>query len=271
MYQLIITILCVIASSLSAANEKAPSQQQVAELIKASGIELQITQIPQTLKQSAQSQGPASLFVQPLMQSLGKVFQPEEMLSILQKDLISRLDVPTMLDAMTWYNSSNGKQIIAAQKTIMQPQMLEKVGKALVNQNTNVSPERQALITKLAKSNQSVEIALDLMVTMQASFMSGLTNLVAPSQAQSFEQLSKNFAESKNLMRDQIGKQIITQQTVIYENLSDQTLKEFLAFSNSKSGQKLFHALNASLNHTLKTVAQRIPDAMQNAQAPATH
>lgn len=260
---LIITIalLCSVSSVFAA--QAAPSREQIDALIKASCIEQHLNQIPTALKQSARQSGPASAFVQPLMQSLQGVFKPEEMLAILSQDLLTRLDMSTMLDAMAWYNSPNGKQIIAAQQTMMQPATMEKVGDALLNQKALASPQRQALVSKLVKSNQSVDVALDLMVTMQASFMSGLTSMMTPDQNQSFANLMHSFEESKHLLKPQIEKQILTQQTVVYEKLSDDTLREFLRFSDSDSGQKLFAALNASLNHTLRTVAQRIPSAIQ--------
>lgn len=247
----------------SPTRENAPSREQIDALIKASCIEQHLNQIPTALKQSARQSGPASAFVQPLMQSLQGVFKPEEMLAILSQDLFNRLDMSTMLDAMAWYNSPNGKKIISAQQSMLKPATMEKVGDALLNQKQLASPERQKLVAQLVKSNQSVEIALDLMVTMQASFMSGLSNMVAPEQSQSFQNLMASFEKSKHLLKPQIEKQILTQQTVVYENLNDETLREFLAFSNSASGQKLFAALNGSLNHTLRTVAQRIPSAMQ--------
>lgn len=269
MRALIIIILCAITSSTSTAAENELSLQQIEKLITVSGIELHINQIPNALQQSAQSQsGPARLFVQPLMQSLQKVFQPDEMLAILSKDLLMRLDVPTLLDSMTWYNSDNGRKIVAAQKSILRPEVMEKVGQALANQNTNTSPERKALVSKLAASNHSVDIALNLMVTMQASFMSGLSNMVATGKTQSFDQLRASFDGSKELMREQISKQLLVQQSVIYQGLSGDTLTQFLTFSDSPSGQKLFRALDASLNETMKTVALRIPEVMQAAAQP---
>lgn len=272
----LIIILCTLLCSLpvSAKSEKSqlsPQLAQIQALIRASGLEMQINQIPQALQQTAHApNNPAGSFVKPLLQSLMQAFQPEPMLAILSQDLLQRLDVPTLLDAMAWYNSSNAKAIINAQKSISQPQTMEKVGAILLAQDANISPQRQKLLEKMADATQSNDIALNMMVNMQAAFMSGLSNMVAPEQAQSFDQLHATFTASKSMMRAQLSKQLLLQQAAVLESVPDQTIEAFLAFANTLSGKKLFNAINLSLDHTMRTVAQGIPEVMKQSQKPKT-
>ncbi len=261
----VLLLLPIFFAMNSGAESNQPSAKQVEALIQSSGLEMQINQIPMALQQAGRSQsGPASAFVQPLMTNLLTVFKPEAMLAILRQDLIKRLDTSTLLAALNWYGSPNGKAVINAQKSILQPEIMQEVAQALVKQNVNITQERTNLLRKISASTHANDIALDMMVNMQAAFMSGLSTMIAPAQAQSFEELRISFESSKGAMKAQLEQQLLLQQAVVLKDLSDDLLVEFLDFANSAEGQKLFMAVNASLNHTFQTVARDIPKAMQS-------
>lgn len=259
--RVLIMIAALLASPWLTAQQTAPDLAQIQKLIEATGLEKQIQQIPEALRQTAESpNNPASTLVTPLMHSLMEVFKPEEMLAILSADLMKRLDVPTLLDAMQWYNSDNARAMLKAQTNAASPEGLQKTNAVLLSQTPTVNDERLVLLQRMVNATQANDVALDMMVNLQAAFMSGLGVIIAPNQSQSFQQLHKTFTSSKSLMRDQLGKQLLLQQSVAMEGVSDATIREFLTFANSPSGKKLFSALRTSLDYTVQTVAQRVPD-----------
>lgn len=262
-----ITLLC---SSLAWSQQSKPDLNQIQQLIAATGLDKHIQQIPTALNKTANSSSaPTSSFVGPLMHSLASVFDPDEMLDILAKDLTKRLDIPTLLDAMQWYRSDNAKALIGAHKHATKPETIEKMGQVLATQQSEVPPERLALLQHMANSTQANEIALDMMVNVQAAFMTGLGTMIAPKQTQSFHQVHNSFAATRSMLADKISEQLLLQQTVALETVSDDTIKEFLQFADSQSGKKLFTALRASLDYTVQTVAVQVPDAVKAANANA--
>lgn len=260
----VICIALLMTSQLALAQAPKPDLDQVQQLISATGLDKHIQQIPEALHKTADNpNNPASSFVSPLMKSLVSVFDPQEMLEILAKDLMQRLDVPTLLDAMSWYRSDNAKALIGARQHATKPETLKKMGEVLASQQTSVAPERLELLQHMAQSTQANDIALDMMVNLQAAFMTGLGTMIAPNQTQSFKQVHSSFEATKSMMQDKISEQLLLQQTVALETVSDDTIKEFLTFADSPSGKKLFTALRASLDYTVQTVAVRVPDAMK--------
>jgi len=263
-------ITLLLSLHLAAAQPAKPDLNQVQQLISATGLDKHIQQIPEALHKTADSpNNPASTFVNPLMKSLVSVFQPEEMLDILAKDLMKRLDVPTLLDAMQWYRSDNARALIGAQQHATKPETLKKMGEVLASQQADVPPQRLELLQHMARSTRANDIALDMMVNLQAAFMTGLGTMIAPNQTQSFQQVHASFDATKTTMQDRIAEQLLLQQTVALETVSDETIEEFLQFADSPSGKKLFTALRASLDYTVQTVAKRVPEAMKARNASA--
>lgn len=266
---IVILLLCTSVAAWAQQQSK-PDLNQVQQLISATGLDKHIQQIPSALDRTANSgNSPASTFVSPLMKSLVSVFDPNEMLEILAKDLTKRLDVPTLLDAMQWYRSDNAKALIGARTHATKPETIEKLGQVLAAQESQVPPQRLELLQHMANSTQANEIALDMMVNLQAAFMTGLGTMIAPNQTQDFKQVHSSFVATRPMLADQVAKQLLLQQTVALETVSDDTIREFLQFADSGSGKKLFTALRASLDYTVQTVAVRVPQAMkaQNASA----
>jgi hypothetical protein len=237
------------------------------ELIEATGLHQQISQIPTALDNAGQQQsGLAAGFVQPLILALREVFKPEEMLQVLRQDLIRQLDTTTLTDSMKWYNSASGKSIIAAEQRLMQPGVMEQVGQAIARQTVpGLTPERKQLLQDLDQATQATDTALNMMMDMQAAFLSAFSQLITPDQNAQFDTMRNSFESSKSQYRGLISEQLLLQQAVLLEAVPDTALQEFHQFASSDSGRKLFAALNHSLDHTVRTAARKIPNAVRDA------
>lgn len=264
----IVSLWTLLATAQLAAANIDKLEKRTDELIEASGHDLHIKQIPLALQQAARQQsGPASAFVRPLMSAMGKVFDPDTMMNTFRTDLRDRLDMETLIGAMKWYRSDNGQAITNAQRAILQPEVMAQVAGTLLKQDLNISAQREKMIRQLAENTKANAIALDLMVSMQAAFMAGLSSLIAPNQALDYQSLYQSFDQQKQSMKSQLEQQLVLQQGILLRQLPDSTLQEFLAFSQTEVGQKLFLAIHASLNHTIQQTALSIPKTM-SANAP---
>lgn len=242
----------------------ATSAEQVDALIAASGLQQQINQIPLAIGSAGQQQaGMALAFVQPLISALQDAFKPDELIQTLRVDLMRQLDAATLADALRWYNSDAGKSILAAEQRMMQPDVMEKIGQAISQQQlTGLTPERKKQLQQLDVATGATDTALDLMLTMQAAFLSGFSQLITPDQQAPFDSLRESFNSNREEYRATISEQLLLQQAVLLEPVTDASLQEFSTFAASASGQKLFAAMRISLDNTLRTAALKIPTAV---------
>ncbi|MAR90289.1 MAG: hypothetical protein SV765_18870 [Pseudomonadota bacterium] len=267
-----------LTMTATAATDPAPEQssrpanadpaQQVARLIRLTGLQQQLQYIPQALRETANApDNPTGSLLKPLLQQLMQVFDPKEMLAILSTDLLQRLDVSTLLDALQWYRSTDGQALVRAQQQAASPAVLEKTTAVLESQQPAISNQRQVLIREMIQASRADAMALDLMVNLQAAFTSGLGNMIAPAQTPDFARLHEQFAGTREQLAPQLQHQLLLQQSVALEQLSDATLASFVQFARSGSGQRLFQALRAAMDHTVQTMARRIPQQIQSSRA----
>lgn len=265
----LITLLLLLGIAGAHARESTASADhatQVDHIIRASGLHTHLDQIPAALGQAGQQQaGMATAFVQPLISALQDTFNPDEMQRTLRADLVRQLDTATLVDAMRWYNSDSAKQIMAAEQRLAEPGVMDRIGTALNEQKLpGLTPARRQLLQELDTATQASDGALDMMLDMQAAFLSGFAQLITPGEASQFDGVRETFEASRAEYRDAVREQVLLQQAVLLEKVPDAALQDFKTFAASPSGQKLFTALNHSLDHTLRTAARKIPAAVKN-------
>ena len=263
----LITLLLLLAVTGVRAETSPPAAtpaEQVDALIAASGLQQQINQIPLAIGSAGQQQaGMALAFVQPLISALQDAFKPDELIQSLRVDLMQQLDTTTLADSLRWYNSDAGKSILAAEQRMMQPDVMEKIGQAISQQQVaGLTPERRKQLQQLDSATNATDTALDLMLTMQAAFLSGFSQLITPDQQAPFATLRESFNANREEYRATISEQLLLQQAVLLEPVTDAALQEFSTFAASASGQKLFAAMRHSLDNTLRTAALKIPVAV---------
>ena len=263
MRSVLISLLLLLG--LQTAWAASPTTAQVDALIKASGMQAQLDQIPSALQSAGEQQsGLAAGFVRPLVTALQQVFQPARMHHILQQDLVQKLDVNTLNDAMRWFSSPEAQSIIAAEQSMLKPEVMDRIAKASKEQKVEgLTVERKDLLTDIDNATQATESALNMMMNMQAAFLSAFSNLITPDRRTEFNTLLQSFAANRAQYREEIQDQLLLQEAVLMQPVPDATLKKYQQFAHSPSGQKLFTALSQALDHTIRTVAQDIPAAVQ--------
>ncbi len=266
MRSILITLLLLLGTaSAHAAEALATHAAQVDAILEASGLQAQLNQIPAALGQTGEQQaGMATAFVQPLISALQDTFNPEDMQRTLRADLVRQLDTATLVDALRWYNSDSAKQIMAAEQRLSEPGVMDRIGAALSEQKLpELTPARRKLLEELDTATQASTGALDMMLDMQAAFLSGFSQLITPGDSSQFDGLREGFEANRADYQAAVRDQLVLQQAILLETVPDAALQDFRQFAGSASGQKLFKAMNHSLDHTIRTAALKIPDAVK--------
>lgn len=241
-----------------------PTTTDVDALLQASGMQAQIEQIPGALRTAGQQQGGlGAALIKPLVEALGTVFDPKEMQQMMRVEMIKQLDPSTLADAMKWFNSDEARQILAAEQRQFDPAVMEKIGAAIDSGTVpGLTAERKQLLVEVDQSTGATEAALDMMMNMQAAFLTALSHLLMPDQASAFSSTLESFAGTRDQYRTLVHDQLLLQQAVVMEPVPDSALQHLRDFARTDSGQKTMTALSKSFNTTLRTLAERIPAAM---------
>ena len=183
---------------------------------------------------------------------------------LLQQNLMQALDVKTLNDGMKWYSSPEAQSIIAADQSMLKPDVMARIAKASKAQKVDgLTVERKNLLQDIDNATMATESALNMMVNMQAAFLSAFSNLITPDRKTEFNTLLQSFSANRAQYRQEIEDQLLLQEAVLMQPVPDATLKKYQQFAHTPSGQKLFTAMSQALDHTIRTVAQGIPAAVQ--------
>ena len=259
---------------LSQAQAAAPASNDVDALLRASGMQAQIDQIPGALHTAGQQQsGLGAGIVRPLVEALSTVFNPAEMQRMMRVEIIKQLDTPTLVEAMTWYNSPEAQSILAAEQRLFEPEVMDRIAAAMEAQSVpSLTPKRRELLLQVDQATNATDAALDMMMNMQAAFLTAFSHLLMPDQASEFNATLESFAGTRSQYKKLIQEQLLLQQAVLMEPVSDAALEHFRDFARTDAGHKTLQAMNGALNTTVRTMAQRIPEAMtqeeKSRQAP---
>lgn len=261
---------------LTAAQAAAPSNSDIDALLRASGMQAQLDQIPDALRSAGQQQsGLGAGIVKPLVDALSSVFNPQQMQQMMRVEVIKQLDTPTLVEAMKWFNSAEAQSILAAEKRLFDPAVMDKIASAMESQSVpGLDAGRRQLLLDIDQASGATEAALDMMMNMQAAFLTAFSHLLMPEQASEFNATLESFAGTRSQYKKLVQDQLLLQQAVLMEPVSDAALQHLRDFARTDAGHKTLQALNVALNNTIRAMAQRIPEAMtreeQSRQTPAS-
>jgi hypothetical protein len=250
--------------SLATAQAATPTDADVDTLLRTSGMQAQLNQIPNALRTAGQQQGGLGAgLIKPLVDALSTVFNPQELQRMMRAEVIRQLDTDTLVEAMKWFNSADAQSILAAEQRLFDPAVMDKIAAAMESGTTpGLTPARQQLLLEIDQAAGATEAALDMMMNMQAAFLTAFSHLLMPDQANEFSATLESFAGTRSQYRKLVQEQLLLQQAVLMEPVTDEALQKLRDFARSDAGHKTLVALNNALNTTLRTLADRIPDAM---------
>lgn len=263
-----LVFILVFGLSLTSARAAAPSPAEIDALLRASGMQAQIDQIPGALRTAGQQQGGLGAgLIKPLVEALSTVFDPQEMQRMMRVEVVKQLEPATLAEAMKWFNSAEAKSILAAEQRMFEPDVMKKIGAAMdAGDVPGLTPERKKLLQEVDQATGATEAALDMMMNMQAAFLTAFSHMLMPEQANAFSSTLASFAGSRAQYRDLVQEQLLLQQAVVMEGVPDSTLQHLRDFGRTDAGKKTLTALNNAFNTTLRAQAERIPEAIAAVQ-----
>ncbi|MEZ5506664.1 MAG: hypothetical protein R3F38_12085 [Gammaproteobacteria bacterium] len=269
-----IVLLFCLWLGLTSAQAATPSDTDIDALLQASGMQAQLDQIPAALQIAGQQQnGLGAGIVKPLADALRSVFNPADMEQIMTRELARDLDSATLTEAMRWFKTDAAKKILAGEQRMTDPSVMDRISEATDKQQVpGLTETRRQLLLDVDNATSATDAALDMMMNMQAAFLTALSHLLMPDQANEFSATLASFAATRDQYRDDLQAQLLLQQAILMEDVTDDELRQWRDFARTEAGSKTVKALNHALDVTLRSVAERIPAAMireEQARQPA--
>jgi hypothetical protein len=253
---------------LATARAATPTDADIDALLRASGMQAQLDQIPNALRTAGQQQGGLGAgLIKPLVDTLSAVFNPLELQRLMRAEVVRQLDTDTLAAAMTWFNSAEAHSILAAEQRLFEPAVMDRIAAAMESGTTpELTPARKRLLQEIDRATGATEAALDMMMNMQAAFLTAFSHLLMPDQANEFSATLASFAGTRSQYRKLVQDQLLLQQAVLMEPVTDDALQKLRDFARTDAGRKTLAALNSALSTTLRTLAERIPDTMNRVE-----
>ncbi|HEV8242642.1 MAG TPA: hypothetical protein VGQ07_01490 [Nitrospirales bacterium] len=254
-------MVLVIASLASAACAEIPTKEVLApKLMKLSGMEEQIRQIPpQILSSLAEQKGqmPADTYAS-FSQAMRGAFSAEQIEKSAVKQATANLTVEIMQKALDWLESGLGRKITSLEEAASTPHAVQQI-QALAGRLKSVSlpPHRLELIQRLDSATQATDLSLSITETAMMAVATAL-DAIQPKELQvGTDTLKKQLEQQRPQLRQNILSMTTAAGLFAYQTLSDVELDRYIEFLESAAGKQYQTGMNAALKGALAEASER--------------
>ena len=254
-------MVLVIAFWASAACAETPTKEVLApKLMKLSGMEEQIRQIPpQILSSLAEQKGqlPAEAYVS-FSQAMRDAFSAEQIEKSAVKQATTNLTVEIMQKALDWLESGPGRKITSLEEAASTPQAAQQI-QALAGRLKSVPPppHRLELIQRLDSATQATDVSLSITETAMMAVATAL-DAIQPKELQvGTDTLKKQLEQQRPQLRQNILYMTTAAGLYAYQTLSDVELDRYIEFLESAAGKKYQTGMNSALKGALAEASER--------------
>ncbi|WP_321348954.1 DUF2059 domain-containing protein [Halopseudomonas oceani] len=222
-------------------------QADTHQLYQASGMQTHQQHFQQALSKASSryaAQLPAAL-ADSLMRKSSERFAPDRMEARAMASLSINLSDQQLNDALQFYRSTLGQQIIAAETRATSPAEVSRMQDGVPAQNTSAA--RTALLSRLGKQlpaldmGEEVSLALASLATQSANDMLGGLLTIPDGLA----------GQGRGTLRAQMEPNLPQTLAYVYRDLSDQQLSDYADWSESDTGRAFFQAASAAARDAL--------------------
>jgi hypothetical protein len=227
------------------AGEKAPSPR-VEELMHKSGLWRQIEQIEPLLQANlAQEMGDRDKEeeseIWPLRMAFGKAYAADRLRAEVQKQLSQSLAERDVNSVLAWLSTDLGQRLTALEEKSgeVSEYLQRQENTELVMQS--VPPQRLQLIKRFTKAIRIGEASAAMAINTTVGITHGASMVSPHMKASEVSEIKRMLGEHKAKLVQLYEEQSITQFAVIYQAVSDQDFKKYIAFAESPAGRR-YHA-----------------------------
>ena len=250
--------------------EASPKDVLTQQLMKLSGLDAQVRQIPLQVLASfgeQKSQLPAEAY-DLAAQAIGASFNAERMLKTVSKQVEANLDVGTMKAALDWLQSALGRKITGLEEAASTPQAYQQM-QDYAKQLQNMPPPqpRLLLVQRLDVVTNTTEMTVSVVETVTMSVATALDTIKPKELQVGAEQLRKQLEMQRPQMRQAYQQMTTASMLYTYQTLGDAEIERYINFLVSPAGkayqQGLYAALVAALSESSDSMGKNLADVVR--------
>jgi hypothetical protein len=238
----------------------------IKDLIKLSGLEQQIKQIPQQVLTGFEKDGkklPPAQY-QALRRMLNQVFSPAAIQAHVQKRLRTELDPVVAKKSLEWLRSDLGRKITKLEESASTPQALKEMqayGAQL--KATPPSQERLTLARQVDFATHATENTVEITEASAFSVAAAMDATLPQDKQQGQDRIRILVDRQRLKWRESSQDLMLVGLLYTYQKLSDQELERYVEFLETDIGRHYHNnasdALKDALYVTIEQVSQKLP------------
>jgi uncharacterized protein (DUF4415 family) len=254
-------MVLVVAFGASAACAEIPTKEVLApKLMKLSGMEEQIRQIPpQILSSLAEQKGRLDTEAYAsFSQAMRDAFSAEQIEKSAVRQATTNLTAETMQKALDWLESGLGKKITSLEEAASTPHAVQQI-QTLAGRlkSAPLPPHRLELIQRLDSVTQATDLSLSITETAMMAVATAL-DAIQPKELQvGTDTLKKQLEQQRPQLRQDILSMTTAAGLYVYQTLSDVELDRYIEFLESAAGKQYQTGMNAALKEALAEASER--------------
>jgi hypothetical protein len=246
-------------------------QALIRELMKVSGFEQQIKQIPQQALTSLERDGrdlPPAQY-QALRRTLREAFSATTIARQVSKKLRSELDPLLEKELLDWLRSDLGKKIAKLEESARDPQAMKDMqAYATQIKEAPPPPERLALARQIDLASHATEINLDILEATSFSVAISVDATLPGQQRQGEERLRLLMDRQRPKWRDDYQSLMVVSRLYTYQTLSDEELERYVEFLEGDTAQEYYSMAGLALKDALYLAMEQVTRAVSDMLKP---
>jgi len=248
----IVVLLVFVLANYACADSP---EEMLAKYIKLSGIENALTSLPEQLE---------ALSAQRLMTSknpetdkkttelLKQSFDAERAKSELSRFVSTNMNDSLLRDLLKWYESPLAQKIVDEEINSSGADKQANLLRYLASLQENPPPqERITLIQEVESTTQLSELTTNITIEVMKGMFKTI-NMSMPKESQvELASVDKDINDLRPMLKEEFRKQMILTSYYSYRNITNDELKEYIAFYKTAAGQKEVEITGSALAHVL--------------------
>lgn len=265
---LALLISCSVSPAWTAPS---PNDNSIQNLMRLSGLEQQIRQIPSQVVLGFDRQGRKLPVEQhtALRRALTDSFNSSRMERQVFQELQTGLRPEVVERTLAWLRSDLGRKVTLLEEESSGSKAMEEL-QAFVQQLQKTGPaqDRLQLVRRLDQAANATELMLDVTESMLISTASAYEATLPAAQRVGLDRIRVQISQQRSTWRPQVQNQIVVTMLYTYRSLSLKELEAYVTFLETEHGLEYSSQASAALKHALDLSIHRASGVMMDILKP---
>lgn len=258
-------VALMLVSGLGSAHA-ADKRSLVTEVMRASGLELQLGQTTRSINESlkkAEESGKAT----PEQREIGEVmlqsFGTQTILGSVGKQLADQLSESELQKVLSWYEGNPGQKLSKLENQLSDPEKAKDLVEFAKQAQEKPIPEaRQALYQSLDKATLTTQTTVDMQLNSRVAMVKAMNKTAKSEKKLSDAEINEKI-EAQRPQATSFMQQInMVKFAYLYKDVSDKDVNAYLEFAESDVGKKYFKARSRALDAAMQEGSRKVGEAM---------